>query len=44
MVDGRLRLHGWSFDIKECEIRVYVPEHDAFEPLTPELAARMEDA
>lgn len=44
VVDGRLRLHGWSFAIKEGEIRAYLPELDAFEPLTPELAARMEDA
>lgn len=42
VVDGRLRLHGWSFDINAGEIDAYVPEHDAFEPLTLELAARLQ--
>ena len=41
---GRLRLHGWTFDIKAGEIRAYVPEQDAFEPLTLELAARLQNA
>jgi carbonic anhydrase len=44
VVDGRLRLHGWSFDINEGEIHAYVPERDAFEPLTLELAARLQGA
>jgi carbonic anhydrase len=44
VVEGRLRLHGWSFDIKEGEVHAYVPEHDAFEPLTLELAARLQGA
>jgi carbonic anhydrase len=44
VVDRRLRLHGWSFDIKQGEIHAYVPEHDAFEPLTLELAARLQGA
>jgi carbonic anhydrase len=44
VVDGRLRLHGWSFDIKEGEVQAYVPERDAFEQLTLELAARLQGA
>jgi carbonic anhydrase len=44
VIDRRLRLHGWSFDIKEGEIRAYIPERDAFEPLTLELAARLQGA
>ena len=44
VVDGRLRLHGWIFDIKQGEVHAYVPEHDAFEPLTLELAARLQGA
>ena len=44
VVEGRLRLHGWSFDMKQGEVHVYVPEHDAFEPLTLELAARLQGA
>ena len=42
VVDGRLRLHGWSFDINAGEVHAYVPEQDAFEPLTLELAARLQ--
>jgi carbonic anhydrase len=44
VVEGRLRLHGWSFDIQEGEVRAYVPDNDAFEPLTLELAARLQGA
>ena len=44
VVEGRLRLHGWSFDLKEGEVRAYVPERDAFEPLTLDLAARLQGA
>jgi carbonic anhydrase len=44
VVDRRLRLHGWSFDIKAGEVHAYVPEKDAFEPLTLELAARLQAA
>ena len=42
VVGGRLRLHGWSFDLKAGEVHAYVPERDAFEPLTLELAARLQ--
>jgi carbonic anhydrase len=42
VAEGRLRLHGWSFDIKQGEVHAYVPAQDAFEPLTPELAARLQ--
>ncbi|MFO1129535.1 MAG: carbonic anhydrase [Rhodospirillales bacterium] len=39
--DGRIRLHGWHFDLHSGGIRVYVPEQDAFAPLTPELADKL---
>jgi carbonic anhydrase len=39
---GRLRLHGWSFDIEQGEIHAYVPAQDAFEPLTLKLAAQLQ--
>lgn len=41
---GALRLHGWSFDIKEGEVRAYVPQDGAFAPLTLELAKRLQGA
>jgi carbonic anhydrase len=41
---GRLRVHGWSFDMEQGEIHAYVPAHDAFEPLTLELAAHLQGA
>jgi carbonic anhydrase len=44
VVGGRLRLHGWIFDIKQGEVHAYVSEHDAFKPLTQELAARLQGA
>jgi len=44
VADRRLRLHGWSFDMKAGEVHAYVPEKDAFEPLTLELAARLQAA
>ena len=40
--EGRLRLHGWHFDINEGNIYAYVPEEDRFQPLTVELAARLQ--
>jgi carbonic anhydrase len=40
--DGRLRLHGWRFDLNEGNMYVYVPESDRFEPLNMELAAHMQ--
>jgi carbonic anhydrase len=42
VAQDRLRLHGWTFDINGGEMRAYVPERDAFEPLTLELAARLQ--
>jgi carbonic anhydrase len=42
--DGRLRLHGWYFDINDGNMYVFVPSRDAFEPLTLELAAEMQTA
>ena len=44
VADGRLRLHGWSFDINQGQVHAYVPENDAFEPLTLELATRLQGA
>jgi carbonic anhydrase len=44
VADGRLRVHGWSFDINEGQVHAYVPEKDAFEPLTLELATRLQGA
>jgi len=40
--DGRLRLHGWRFDLVEGNMYVYVSDHDAFEPLDMELASIMQ--
>jgi carbonic anhydrase len=40
---GKLRLHGWSFDIDQGEVRAYVPDDDTFEPLTLELAERLQN-
>jgi carbonic anhydrase len=42
VADGRLRLHGWTFDIKHGQIDAYVPAQDAFHPLTLELAERLQ--
>jgi carbonic anhydrase len=40
---GRLRIHGWNFDIRDGAMDVYVPSLDRFQPLTLELAAAMQD-
>jgi carbonic anhydrase len=40
---GGLRLHGWCFDLDHGEVRAYVPDDDAFQPLTLELAARLQN-
>lgn len=40
--DGRLRLHGWHFDLHNGSINVYVPESNAFLPLTLELAEQLQ--
>ncbi len=39
---GRLRIHGWRFDLEDGNMYVYVPERDSFEPLDLELATRMQ--
>lgn len=41
VAEGRLRVHGWLFDLHDGEVRAYVPERNAFERLTPELAAQL---
>jgi carbonic anhydrase len=43
VADGRLRVHGWIFDMSEGRVEVYLPEKDAFEALTPDLAIRLQD-
>lgn len=40
--DGRLKLHGWHFDINDGQMHVYVPERDGFQPLTMDLAETMQ--
>ncbi|MFO1112887.1 MAG: carbonic anhydrase [Rhodospirillales bacterium] len=40
--DGRLRIHGWRFDLDEGSMYAYVPERDCFELLDVELATRMQ--
>lgn len=42
VADGRLRVHGWIFDMGEGRVDVYIPEKDAFEALTPDLASRLQ--
>lgn len=42
VADGRLRIHGWRFDITEGNMYVYVPSSDQFEPLDLELASQMQ--
>ena len=39
---GRLRIHGWRFDLNEGNMYVYVPQSDRFEPLDIDLAQHME--
>lgn len=41
---GRLRIHGWRFDLAEGNMYAYVPGSDRFEPLTMELTATMQMA
>ena len=41
VVEGRLRVHGWLFDLHDGEVRAYVPATNTFEQLTPELAAEL---
>jgi carbonic anhydrase len=42
VADGRLRIHGWRFDLTEGNMYVYVPENDQFEPLNMDLAEKMQ--
>ncbi len=41
--DGRLRIHGWRFDLSEGHMYVYVPAADRFEPLNMELAGQLQE-
>lgn len=41
--DGRLRLHGWHFDLHNGTIEVYVPREDRFLPMTEDLIAELQD-
>jgi carbonic anhydrase len=40
---GNLRLHGWTFDICEGAMNVYVPHLNGFEPLSLELVSAMQN-
>jgi Carbonic anhydrase len=42
--DGRLRLHGWHFDLHTGNIDVYVAEEDRFMPLTVDLIAQQQES
>lgn len=42
--DGRLRLHGWHFDLHTGNIDVYVAAEDRFLPLSVELIAELQDS
>lgn len=44
MAEGKLRVHGWRYDLNEGTMYAYVPEEDRFQLLTPELAAKMQVA
>lgn len=39
---GRLRIHGWRFDLAEGNMYVYVPEEDRFTPLNMPLIERLQ--
>jgi carbonic anhydrase len=41
---GRLRLHGWHFDLNSGNVHIYVPDRNVFLPLTPELAEQLQPA
>lgn len=38
VAERTLRLHGWTFNLGDAKAHAYVPEKNAFEPLTLELA------
>lgn len=42
--EGKLRIHGWHFDIRDGTMYVYVPRSDRFEPLSVELASELQNA
>ncbi|MFW5679366.1 MAG: carbonic anhydrase [Pseudomonadota bacterium] len=41
VAEGRLRVHGWLFDLHDGEVRAYIPASNSFEQLTPALAAEL---
>jgi carbonic anhydrase len=43
VADGRLRIHGWRFELSEGNMYVYVPEDDRFVPLNMPLIERMQE-
>lgn len=42
IVDGRLRIHGWRFDMTEGAMYVYVPEADRFEKISADLISQLQ--
>jgi carbonic anhydrase len=40
---GNLRIHGWTFDIRDGAMNVYVPRLDRFQPLSLELVDAMQN-
>ena len=42
VIEGRLRIHGWRFDLSEGHMYAYVAEADRFEPLNMELVSQMQ--
>ena len=42
--DGKLRLHGWQFEMKKGELRGYDPKTKTFSPLAPEDQAQAASA
>ena len=41
IASGRLRIHGWRFDLSDGNMYVYVPETDRFERMSMELVSQM---
>ena len=41
IASGRLRIHGWRFDLSDGNMYVYVPETDRFERMNMELVSQM---
>ncbi|MBK8174048.1 MAG: carbonic anhydrase [Rhodospirillales bacterium] len=42
VADGRLRVHGWYFDLLDGNMHAYVPARDRFEPLDMALAEELQ--